>query len=247
MNEVVQFQTDDLMPASRRVLGAQGVPPGVPVAERLSGLVDQAVRTLRELAAPLGVVREIDAAAFADILRGEGANAPATVVGTVLPRATALALFAATVGKEVGHRIEELFAADDFVAGSLLDAAASLAAEATAERLEGAFEASLRRRGAAGEDDHVLAYSPGYCGWHVSGQKRLFDVLSPERIGISLNERHLMTPLKSVSGVLVAAPTAAHDVPTDFDFCRACRDRTCVARIRRLRELEGTPRREPGP
>lgn len=247
MNDVVHFQTDDLIPGRRRVLGAQGVPPGVPVTGRLSGLVDEAVRTLREVAAPLGVVREIDAAAFADVLRGEGANAPGTAVGRVLPRARGLALFAATVGEAVGRRIEALFAADDFVAGSLLDAAASLAAEAAAEHLEGAFEASLRRRGLAGEADHVLGYSPGYCGWHVSGQQRLFDFLTPGRIGISLNDRHLMTPLKSVSGVLVAAPTAAHDVAADFDFCRACRDRTCAARIRRLRQLDATRQDRPAP
>ena len=56
----------------------------------------------------------------------------------------------------------------------------------------------------------VLRYSPGYCGWHVSGQINLFNTLTPEKIGITLGESCLMNPLKSVSGVLVAGPPNIH-------------------------------------
>jgi hypothetical protein len=85
----------------------------------------------------------------------------------------------------------------------------------------------------------VLPYSPGYCGWHVSGQAKLFEVLRPQRIGISLNASHLMVPLKSVSGVLVAAEPEVHDFDIDFEFCSDCADQECRGRIQAV--LFGSP------
>jgi hypothetical protein len=80
----------------------------------------------------------------------------------------------------------------------------------------------------------VRAYSPGYCGWHISGQRALFDRLRPERIGISLNESFLMTPLKSVSGVLIAGPVDSHMFVANFSYCVDCRERSCTERLERL-------------
>jgi hypothetical protein len=40
-----------------------------------------------------------------------------------------------------------------------------------------------------------------------------------------------MTPVKSVSGVLVSAPAEAHRFRPDFPFCRACRRRECGRRM----------------
>ena len=83
----------------------------------------------------------------------------------------------------------------------MLDAIASERADRAAE-LAGAIGSRRFRR--EGSTRRVLPYSPGYCGWHVSGQRKLFDFLRPEEIGMTLNASCLMQPLKSVSGVLVA-------------------------------------------
>jgi hypothetical protein len=45
-------------------------------------------------------------------------------------------------------------------------------------------------------------FSPGYCNWDVSEQHLLFQLLPENACGISLNDRALMTPIKSVTGVL---------------------------------------------
>lgn len=50
---------------------------------------------------------------------------------------------------------------------------------------------------------HTNRYSPGYCGWHVSEQQKLFSlfpVASP--CGIQLTDSSLMIPIKSVSGII---------------------------------------------
>jgi hypothetical protein len=76
----------------------------------------------------------------------------------------------------------------------------------------------------------VLLYSPGYCGWHISGQKKLFEFLRPERIDIRLNERFLMIPLKSISGVLVAGAAEIHHISERYPFCDHCQSPTCRER-----------------
>jgi hypothetical protein len=99
------------------------------------------------------------------------------------------------------------------------------------------LEQELARRFFGGPQEEttvVLGYSPGYCGWHISGQKKLFAYLHPERIGITLNNSYLMTPLKSVTGVLVAGPPEIHRFKPDFPFCRHCRTYSCLERFKHL-------------
>jgi hypothetical protein len=84
-----------------------------------------------------------------------------------------------------------------------------------------------------------LRYSPGYCGWHLSGQRALFAALQPEEIGITLRESMLMVPLKSMSGVIVAGLPAIHAFADDYPFCGECRTRGCRERIARVRQTRG--------
>jgi chloramphenicol 3-O-phosphotransferase len=44
-------------------------------------------------------------------------------------------------------------------------------------------------------------YSPGYCSWDVSEQKKLFSFFPVKFAGISLSDSSLMNPIKSVSGI----------------------------------------------
>ena len=90
------------------------------------------------------------------------------------------------------------------------------------------------RRSATGTGAVVLAYSPGYCGWPVTGQRRLFAALEPADVGITLTSSCLMRPLKSVSGVLVAGPLSLHGLGRGFPCCSACSDPVCRARIERV-------------
>jgi hypothetical protein len=187
-----------------------------------------AMARMPELARPVALQAEISSGQFARIFRGRGLNGAWTPLEEIFPRAERLDLFAATLGPVLSEEIQKLFDQGDLAAAVMLDAAASIAAERLVERLE---QALARATGLA-----VLAYSPGYCGWHVSGQEALFASLEPERIDITLNDSFLMTPLKSVSGVLVAGAPDIHDFDDDFACCAECATRECRARILRVRE-----------
>ena len=90
-----------------------------------------------------------------------------------------LALFALTMGEEVSINIETLFQKNDFPIVYMLDTIASLAADNAAELYQGKYMKSLTEENYDTVENYVLAYSPGYCGWHISGQKKKFEYLKP--------------------------------------------------------------------
>jgi cobalamin-dependent methionine synthase I len=136
-----------------------------------------------------------------------------------------------TLGNALSQEISDLFAANDPALASMLDGIASERADTAATLLGRHFLDTLIRSEQVDPDTRVLGYSPGYCGWHVTGQRRLFAFLRPERIGITLNSSCLMHPLKSVSGVLVAGAGEIHQFESEFDFCDSCATHECRARI----------------
>jgi len=231
MRSVVGFDLDEALPPEDEVLRAQGIPGGSALPGRLRGSLDAAWEFFRELAAPVAVLEDVPAADFATLYQGEGWNPPDSPLPRIVPKARALALYAATVGERASLRIGELFAEHELTVAYFLDGIASCATDRLADLLAARFAARLRADGLPTADCEVLPYSPGYCGWHVSGQRRLFERLRPEEIGIRLNDSFLMTPLKSVSGVLVAGPGSAHHFRPDFPFCDACATHECGRRM----------------
>lgn len=239
MSDVFTFAPDEVSPGRDAVLAQLGIPAGTVLSDRIERLYAQAAGVLAETVAPAGVVGEIPGDGFAAVYGGEGKNAPETPVVAIAPRAEHLALFAVTLGEPLSRAVAECFAGADFALGYTLDAMASVAADAAAGLAERRYAQALRGRGWATTDGAVLRYSPGYCGWDITGQRRLFAALRPEPIGLTLTDSCLMQPLKSVSGVLIAGPRAIHRFPPTFDFCARCAERTCRDR---LAALFGGPR-----
>ncbi len=60
-------------------------------------------------------------------------------------------------------------------------------------------------------------YSPGYCGWNVNEQKKIFGFFSENICGITLTESSLMLPIKSVSGLVALGKDITwHEYPCDI-------------------------------
>ena len=231
MSGKLAISVDEVMPGKAAVLKLQGFKPGSTPNARVMAILDQALAIFGNLAEPVGIINEISVDEFAEIYSGEGNNDPETPLAKVYPRADRLALVAVTLGAGVSTRIRELFADRDFALAALLDSVASEAADRAAEVAEERFADRLRQSGTFAGGARALRYSPGYCGWHVTGQRALFKKLGPEDVGITLRESCLMEPLKSVSGVIVCGPAEIHEFDPDYSFCSACKTHSCSARI----------------
>lgn len=231
---ILEFSPAEIEPNRTAVLGHLGIPNGVTLAPRIERLYAAAADLLAARVAPAGVLVDVSPDDFWEIYRGEGKNAPDGPVSDIFPRAEHLAVFAVTLGAQIGTALGECFASGDFALAYTLDAMASVAADELAELAERRYATRLREAGWTTPDGAALRYSPGYCGWDVSGQKRLFARLQPAAIGLTLTESCVMQPLKSVSGVLIAGPKTIHRFPPTYDFCEQCEDRTCRDRLRTL-------------
>jgi len=233
VRKVVTEVPTEIAPTVEDLYRCQAIPAGTRVPDPVAELARTAVGRFQDLARPTAVVDDVTLDEFREIYLGEGRNDSATPLAEIYPAADRMALFAGTVGEELSAEIQGLFDMGDLALAVMVDAAASEGAER--------FVTVLERRFADQTDAHhrpaVLAYSPGYCGWHVSGQRRLFDALRPSETGITLNESCLMSPLKSVSGVLVAGRPEIHDFHDDFDCCAGCATRECRVRIERVLEV----------
>jgi hypothetical protein len=236
MRTLIRFKPGDVMagrPDAFRRLGMSGE---CGVSERLEELCRKADTTFITVARPTALFSEISVGEFESIYEGAGANAPETPLDVIYPRADALALFAATLGSAVDEAIRALFQHGDPALGFVLDVIASGAADRLAHVTVQPFLTALRESGRGSPHTRALAYSPGYCGWHVSGQRALFDALDPRSIGVGLTASCLMDPIKSVSGVLIAGRSEIHRFRPTFPFCDACATHDCRVRMASLKE-----------
>jgi hypothetical protein len=231
MTAIVPLESLRRAPARDVVLRTQGVPAGGQVPERVDDLVREAIELYEALAEPRGLVAGISVPDFHDVYEGEGGNAVPSPLPGIVETAEHLALFSATLGEPISRKINDLFRGNDAPLGCMLDGVASERADTASNILGRLFLESLLEDREVNSGAKVLPYSPGYCGWHVSGQRKLFAYLDPGQIGITLSASCLMSPIKSVSGVLIVGPAESHAFDNDFDFCLDCATWQCRERI----------------
>jgi len=234
MNDIIQFGIADITPHRDSVFENLGYTKDKTGSEKILDLFMDAKDVFTKSVRAVGMIHNLPNEKFGDIYQGMGQNAPDSPIEKIYPQADYLALFALTLGKKISSKIEDLFKNNDFPLGYMLDTIASIAADKAVEVLEDLYYNSLLRMDYSSEGTCVLSYSPGYCGWHISGQKKLFQYLLPKKIGISLNDSFLMTPLKSVSGVLIAGKKDIHMFSSTFPFCQYCKTYSCHHRMQRL-------------
>lgn len=231
---IFELGVADVAPEPAAVLAALDVPADQGGRPHLEDLVGTAFEAFFRSVAPLAVTADVSPEEFSSVYGDAAGNAPESVVGEIFPRAQALTLFVVTLGPEVSRAIARGFAEKDYAVAAALDAVASEAADRAAAVVERRVEARLREEGRLGPEGAALRYSPGYCGWHVSGQEALFRRLGPERIGVQLTESGFMSPEKSVSGVILAGPRDIHRFSPSYPFCADCVTRACLPRMRSL-------------
>jgi len=109
-----------------------------------------------------------------------------------------IAIFAGTIGKDVENLSSELLSKKESLEGYVVNLIGSEAAESAAEYIHFYIKNILNNEGL----NVTNRFSPGYCGWNVADQFKLFGLLSDNACGISLTESALMHPVKSVSGII---------------------------------------------
>lgn len=117
---------------------------------------------------------------------------------THLPTASPLVAVVCTIGPALEERASALAAGGETALAAILDAAGSAAAEETAD----ASNRLICELAAPTDMVPRARRSPGYGDWDLEEQRALFRYLEPAEIGVTLTERCMMVPRKSISYVV---------------------------------------------
>lgn len=144
-------------------------------------------------------------------------------ISSLLNGSDRFALFAATAGAAFQAYQDRLTAEGDLLNCFIADVIGTCMVEKTGDYMERLLEKEL------GAERHTNRLSPGYCGWHLTGQQTLFRLMGERPCGITLSEVCLMTPVKSISGIIGIGP----DVDEKKYGCQYCELETCYKRKRK--------------
>ncbi|MBI3636180.1 MAG: hypothetical protein HY216_08200 [Candidatus Rokubacteria bacterium] len=208
------------------VLRFQGYKPGGEgPGPEVTVLFDEALALGRQVMAPRAVVRwiAVDQRA-ADRLVADGVRLEIPHIGERWGAVEYVAAGVCTIGAALERRVGELWDAREFPLAMMLDSVGSGAVESLAEYVNDL----LCQEGLPQALRVTNRVSPGYGGWDVAEQPRLFELTDAAAVGVTLNAACFMTPEKTIS-ILVGAGRDAR-VDDYFSQCARCWMRDCAYR-----------------
>lgn len=193
-----------------------------------AALVEQYIEVCRQLMAPSAayIYRDnlkADAAAHIAIAGIEFQTGK--IVQQMLRHSTQFAFFLVTVGPEPEKLARDLLERGEYLEAYIAD----LVASALVDSVAACVHEDIRREAEKEGDKVTNRYSPGYCSWDVAEQQKLFLLFPENTCGISLSESSLMSPVKSISGIIGRGTRVKFNEYT----CEICPMKTCTFRKER--------------
>lgn len=221
-NQITYVSAEDLNLPLEEIFRTMGYGTTVP-EEEICVLTKELLKEARRVVKPrfYYTLRSCEVAPEQLILQDETLTSGKTISG-LLRRSTQVAIFVATAGTEFQEWTDNIMAEGDMIATFVADSIGSVIAEATGDYMEQVVEQDPLMCGLK----HTNRFSPGYCGWNIVEQHRLFGLLPEGVCGIKLSESSLMHPIKSISGVM----GVGESVITKKYGCSVCKRLDCYLR-----------------
>lgn len=124
--------------------------------------------------------------------------------------------------KTISEKSASLLQGDDPVLGYVYDVLGSIITEAAGDRMQSFLKSETEMNG----EQVTNRYSPGYCQWPLSDQRKLFSFFHENICGVSLTDSSLMHPVKSISGVI----GIGKNVKYREYICSLCSSSNCIYR-----------------
>lgn len=198
--------------------------------EHISEIVDSVINEAETICDIKAEYRIFDRVGFNDELKQVIINDIAFNVNKIIygqiKKSGSIVIFLCTAGEGIDIRSRKEMKEGDLLKGYVFDVVGSEIVEAAAEKMHD----DLEKRMIAEGKKITNRYSPGYCGWDVAEQQKLFRLMPDNLCGISLSESSLMYPFKSVSG-FIGAGEKVKRLPY---ACHLCDREDCIYRRKRL-------------
>jgi len=188
-----------------------------------SALVEQYIEVCSRIMTPLAgyvVVDSVEPESSEEIAIEGMHFQTGNIVHKMLKHSETYAFFLVTAGPEPERLARDLLANGDYLEGYITDLVASSMADSLADQVH----EQIRNMAASRNMKMTNRYSPGYCSWDVAEQQNLFKLFTENSCGISLSESSLMSPVKSISGIVGMGPNVKFNEYT----CEICPMKTCL-------------------
>jgi hypothetical protein len=139
-----------------------------------------------------------------------------------LKKSESAAFFICTAGEEIGKMSRKAMKSGDLLGGYIYDVVGSEIVESAADLMQAELEKTVALSGRK----ITNRFSPGYCGWDVSEQHKLFQLMPGTWCGVRLTPSSLMDPEKSISGMIGIGKNVRHLPYT----CNICNMKDCIYR-----------------
>lgn len=210
----------------RSVCRYLGYTVDVDPSARISSLLDEYIEKTQHL------IKPSYSYLIKDIEKVEGSRSfikgpivfESEAIARMLERCEKIAVFILTIGSRLEETVGQLADNNLIVEAYVLDAIGSSAADSLADLVQDKTRDEARAHGLC----ISRRFSPGYCDWDISQQEMVFPALNGDSSGVFLNEEFMMTPQKSISGIIgIGLCDSGVD---SYNPCKACSKRNCPGR-----------------
>ncbi len=130
-----------------------------------------------------------------------------------------------TVGPKIEQTIKERFEQNQYLRAMVLDAVGTVAVKTVGQWLNHFIEEKKNKQGF----QLSRYFEPGSNDWDIQEQKKLFVILQPEKIGVTLSSSLMMQPAKSLSWIRAMGQNLVHSYRDEFS-CQFCLLTNCPFR-----------------
>ncbi len=188
-------------------------------------LIEELIKTCSKIMTPRGgyITKKAIPTGSKDEISIEGMDFnTGRTIKKMLQGAEAYAFFVATAGPGPEALSRSLISKGDYLEGYIADLVGSAIAESVAMQIHDQVKMEAGKNGLSVTN----CYSPGYCGWEVGEQQKLFSLFPNGWCEVTLSKSSLMSPIKSVSGVIGTGATVSF---RDYT-CEICSMKDCIFR-----------------
>lgn len=146
------------------------------------------------------------------------------VIARLLEQCQKVAVFALTIGDYLEETVNQLAEDGLVLQATVLDAIGSVAVESVADFVQNRIKDVAHAKGLCVS----RRFSPGYCDWDVSQQKKVFQIVNGESAGVQLTDGCLMIPQKSISGIIGIGSCDSN--VENYNPCNTCLKEDCPGR-----------------
>jgi len=193
---------------------------------RISSLIDEYIDNVPCLIEPsyAYVIRDIERVQGSTVAIEGSVTFESQTIARLLEQCHEVAVFLVTIGKHLEDTAYRLAEDGLIVQAAVLDAIGSNAVDRVADLVQGRIGEAASALGLGSSQ----RFSPGYCDWDIDQQRRVFQAVDGDALGIRLTERCLMMPRKSISAIIGIGPADCN--VENYNPCRTCDKDRCPGR-----------------